>query len=404
MDKFKQKMSQKNYFDKKLLQFISFLTRNQKIMDSKEISRCFELNGEKICERTTRRWFQDLQTDLDYYAVPRYEKLGLAYCHIFISGLKNIDMVKIIPYNSFFLCGTRLETSESNTLLAYLIPREHLKDFENFWAAAKKSNLLDNYEIFTARDTVYFYSKFHETFHQGVSNFATDDENYFFDILQNALRKNHAIEIDKNIRENPLIIPIILERFRETWSSPKIWKSAREKLNENIWDYIKDLRTRLNRSDNAGIKLVQRTLKYVNADFDSFFRQVKVDYAPLFSHKNNLFAYLMLDIGQEKLLDFMKVLHKNSLQCAVFLPHDKKNRYMFFTLTDFSGYNRIVQTLGTYKNTKKTIMWADHEATKKYWTRDFMKFDYSKAFDPKNCEWVYEHDKYMDKLDNLAGN
>jgi len=48
-------------------------------------------------------------------------------------------------------------------------------------------------------------------------------------------------------------------------------------------------------------------------------------------------------------------------------------------------------------------MWADHEATKQYWTRDFMKFDYSKAFDPKDCKWIYEHDKYVRKLENLAG-
>jgi len=397
-------MSQNKHFSKKTLQLISLLTRNQKLLDTKKMSELLKNAGQKVCERTVRRWFDDLQRSteyFDYYPVPRYEKLGLVYSWVFINGLKNMDLIKIIPYNTYFISGTHLQSLGPSTVVAYFIPKEHLTDFENYWKAAQKLNLFDSYELFDVRDTVYFYSKFHETFHNGVSNFTVEDNNYFFDILDSALKRNVTIELDKNFRENPLTVAIVLERFRESWSSTKVWRAAKEKLGEGVWDYVKDLRTRLNRSDASGIRLAQKTLGYVNENFDKFFRQIKVDYAPVWSHKNNLFVHFILDIGTDGLSDFVKILHKNSIQCAVFLPYNNPKRHMFFAVTDFSGLDKVVHSINSL-NAKKSVLWVDREATKKYWTRDFMKFDYSKVFDPKKCEWVYQHNKYMAQLEKLA--
>lgn len=302
-------MSEK--FQKNKLQFISFLARNQKILSPEEISKAFEINGKKVCERTIRRWFRSLQKSsepLDYYPVPRYEKFGFVYSWVLLENVNaNVaDLIKIIPYITFFLSGTRLDSLKESVLVAYFTPKDNIKDFEEFWRRARALNLIGSFTIFHAQRTVYFYSKLHETFHKGVANFEVEDDDYFHKILRSSLRKRTEVELDPYIKKNPLAMAIISEHFKEQWPATKVWASAKQKLGDGIWDYIRDIHARLKRTDSAGVKFVRETFKDLNKDFETFFQQVKLDYAPLWLHKNNLFAYILLDIKEDKVPEFMK--------------------------------------------------------------------------------------------------
>ncbi|HKZ49396.1 MAG TPA: hypothetical protein VJ110_00095 [Candidatus Nanoarchaeia archaeon] len=79
-----------------------------------------------------------------------------------------------------------------------------------------------------------------------------------------------------------------------------------------------------------------------------------------------------------------------------------------YLITNLDKMNFIMSRLlpeNCNPNFKTRVVLLDMDEYRSYYSkaRHYMKFDYSKVFDPKTCSWRYEHEKYMAELQKLAG-
>jgi hypothetical protein len=398
-------------FDYNVLNFLYLLSKHQKVMNSLEISKYLQQLGYNIVDRTVRRRFKFLKDNpddcTDYFSHVKFESVGLVQVHVFFSNLNeifldtlpNLSYVFFSSYNFKEYCYT-----------CYLVPKEQLDDFKDF-LSSYKGKLFEDMELIIANKTINIYSPFHEILDRsGNINFPKEgiDNSYFIEMMRQRLADEQDT-VHPAIAKCPLLVPILLESFREHWTAAEIWSAIKDKMGENIWNCIYSLRRRSIRTDTIGIKLVQDLRKFLKDNSDKFYQQTRIYYSPFFS-KDNVSAYLLLDLADPK--DLLKLAKEVSEHCveSIFYPSaslSEDNTIILFTLTSHKEYNHILHDLlpkYLRQGGKSKTFAMNHNKTKKFWNRKYMKADYSKFFDPDTCSLKLDIDKYRHEVDELLIN
>lgn len=399
-------------FDKKLLEFMYFLTTQQKFMNSQQISKVLTIKGKKVTDRTIRRWFTHLKKDrnFNYFPYAKYEKLGLLPVYVFIEGMTNPEVLEIVPYNVYVEAGINSKTIKSMVVVEYFVPFKMYDKFDIFWRKARKLKLIKNFKLVRCKSAVASFSPFHRAIsnsHIDLSGITEADHKKHTEILREAINEVSVPEFDKEIKKNPLIALMLLSYFREHYSSTKLWSLFKKSLGEKIWDYVPDYKIRSRKRDSGGIKFLQKTLKHVHSNYNSYIRQLRVSYKPFYAG-NTVGVYITIKLkNKDKFLEFASQLAKHSL-IGVVHPSFKSGDHSIFHMvaTNANNFTKVLGSLlqNYVSNTNNTIVvLRDFDKTHELLERpSFNKVNYTHLLDPQTCEWRYEHKKYLRQLESLV--
>lgn len=382
-------------FDRRLLVLLHFLTKQRKVLNSREIAQKFVLpNGRKVTDRSIRRWFTFLQGQcLDYYHDVKYENLALVPVYILLRKPVNAQkLLQMFPLHDYVTYVFDTKIMEEIFFVRYLIPKNLLKQFNKFWKKAKAQGLVENFWIYYFMSPTLIYSPFHKVLDRHGefqdSEIGEEEYNFFFNSLSENLTRKKEFKLSEPVKENPLIVPLLFTQYREQWSSLKIWQDMKNRLGKEVWNYIKRAKIK---SEGLGIRRVQDTFKQIYSQHkEIFLNQVKVEYDPIILNKN-ITTFLILDLdNKQKLTEFTKRLAQKSLQTYVYPSLTDESKAMFFFVSGNSATREVLSELlpeyskGTAFN---RIFWRNRKRIGEIWGRHTAKFDYSKIFDPINCEW-----------------
>lgn len=387
-------------YDNKMMEFIYFLTKNQKFMNSVEIAKEFKPSKGKISDRTIRRWFNRLQQGcFDYYPTIKYEAFAFRLTYVLLRNLRTDKILNIIPHINYLTCGFNFNDSDQCYLLSYLVPSNKKREFAEFWDMVRKLDIADEVLLFPLKTPTEFYSPFHKiTKSNGELDFSKQDfdNTYFEEIFSRNFERKAEAVMESVVLENPLLIPTVFEYFREHWSSKKVWFNIKRKVGDKIWDYVPKVNKKTN---GVGINLVQETMRDLHGKYyPTFFQQIRVFYEPLLSKAVDLYIFLEIKdwYGIKELL---KSIAKLSLNLTVYPPVDKSKTMVLAALTNSKEFPNIVRIIREYDYSAKIdVLWRDIEKSSQYWNRDLLKMDFT-LFNPKTFLWEYNHDYYMKTLD-----
>lgn len=395
-------------YDREKLELMYFLTQNNKFMNHAEIARTFGKTKD-LSERTVRRWLKQLQKyRFDYWPALHYHNFNLRWVCVTVENLRDCRFLKAHPYLVYIFSGTNLQNFAKTLVLGYLIPQKNLPDFKAFLAEAKNKNIFDTSFSFAVKTAIpYAYAPFNKIIMQdGNFQFSEDyGTDFFINKIAEIINRKSNPEVLKQIRKNPLIVPILFEYLREHWSSRRVWFNAKNKLGPKIWDYVHKIKKRKHRQDSIGIRLVQEATRQINQNSDMFFLQTKVDYVP-FHYKAVVLQIFLKLKDASHLLKFCESIAKNALMSAFCIGENNDKLLGLYIMTNSDKMNHIVCNLLPHNvdpKFKTKIVCLNLDEYNSYYSkaRHYMKFDYSKVFDPKKCAWIYEHGKYVAELKRL---
>jgi len=393
-------------FDKRLLEFMYQLTLHQKLMAPKEMSQVITIQGKKVSERTIKRWLKWLKEHhyFTYYPSIRYERLGFTSYFIHLEDLNDKRLLEIIPYKVYLMNGHSIRNGRECFYAYYYVPNERAREFENFWKIAKNKNLFENFKIMKSKKIITLYSPYHEVLDSsGQITCKSKSINLYNSQLASVLNEKIKEGVHESIKENPLIIPLVLEYFKDYFSSKKIWHSINSKAGISAWSYIKDLRTINLKSDGRAINFIQNTVRRLYKNFNVYFRQVKVSYGPIYKAGNiNLILFLGTQ-NKNRILDLIGDVLKGSLYvtCAF-----SENGGLFLdTLTNGEGVNNILSAIAKHRVSLNELSFINYGKSSEYWenkTKGWLKQHYHELFDPKTVSWKYDSEKYLRELNLLS--
>jgi len=187
--------------------------------------------------------------------------------------------------------------------------------------------------------------------------------------------------VDKSyVKRNPLLIPTIFEYDKEHISSVEVWKRIKGRLGNDVWKYF---RKTTPKSDHMGIKKVQQTLKELSSN--EMIKYMNVVYAPF--EERNHFVWFEIDLS----LTNLKKLFSNLalISPMIFIYQSKENKYRFLLTTLITNYlvDEVISLIMDYGKLKN-LFFIDYKNSSYVWNYEWMKFDYSKNFDPSTKDWL----------------
>lgn len=387
-------------YNKDLLEFMYNLTFTPKIRPPLDISKFLELRGQKVSERTIKRWFMYLGNNIAYHARINYASLNLQTVYVLLKEA-HPKLLTTIPYSVVPFYGYDATNLIKYTGTHFPIPIGKEKELEEFLTNAKELNLLQDFELFPYNQVADSYLPFHEVIDlEGNFKFnQTYDISHFEALFDYAVRKPSEQKLSKIVEKNPITLPIIVEYSRKRWSSHKVWFAMNENLEDNLWNYIKRKKSKIRERQGAGVALVQKSVRDIQLAHDELFRQVRVFYGP-FNDDKNVVANIFIKLkNHEQIKELFKEIAQKAIITSFYLP------------TDLSNKLRIALTTNIESQTK-----ISNEILPKYIDNDYdnkvifrrkqnkeinMKLNYSKLFNPKTCEWEFDLEKYKENLTHL---
>ncbi len=396
----------KDPFNRRLLSILYTLVRNKRYMNSYSIAEYLSYDNKRISKRTVERWFRYLnkseyETGFAYYPYFRYEALGLNLFIIILTNLKNKELLDTIPYITHLTKG--YDGVNRYSISSYSVPVRESDRFKEFWKYAKKKGLFDDYLSFESKTPVAFYSPFHEIVSKNgkliFPNNYDIDNSHFTKLLTSDLRKSPPIKMHDILPNNPLIVPIVIEYSRRNLSSKQVWLNIKKKMKNEVLNYIGS------NSDGVGIRYVQKTMRFLNQNFDSFFQQIRISYYPFY--KDNVTFYLLLKLkNRNSIVKLAEEVSKHSISIVVCPELEpSKNLVMIYVLTNIQEMDNVLYNIVpdyVDRSWKNKVIIQHYEEAKKHWKEKYTKLDYKGLFNLKKCEWIYNQKKYLRKLENLS--
>ena len=395
-------------FDKRLLEFMYQLTLHQKLMTPKEMSQNITIQGKKVSERTIKRWLKHLKENyyFTYYPSINYECLGLSGVGLVLLGLKHASVLDAIPYKTYLMKGVDLKSHENCFFANYRIPEGKFDEFYNFWKTAKNKGIVKDFFAFKLKQIITAYSPIHKVIEpRGTLTFA---DNLDVETSESVKRAMRAEPKQNNQIKVPLVVPIILEHFKDYVSSKKIWYKLKEKFGGEVWSIIKKSHPLVRvkkQTDGAGIKCVQHTLKFLYQNFDEFFQQIKFAYGPLYSKNINLYFALQLKNPQNLEVLVTSLLRKSA--CVITYKTYKNGQVILELITNSESVASIVSLVSSLAARSKLnrVLLMDYGDSSAYWeneTKGWLKQHYHELFNPKTASWKYDSKKYLRELQQLS--
>ncbi len=394
-------------YDGKLLEMMYLLTRKQRYMNPAEVARYLSMQGKQVTDRTVRRWFDYLHRHhFDYFPYPRYSAMGLV--PVWVLTDFNEKVLEAVPHKSAIVHGLDSRTLEKCLFCMYLVPAEHVKEFKGLWKSSPS-----RCHVFEIGSAVAFYSPFHELIDRnGIATFPEDhtvDNSHFTQLLRSNIENESETKVDDRIVNNPMMIPIIWECFRQHMSSQKIWDSFEKRAGEAAWGFVNVPKIRRRRRNGCGIRHVQNTMRDMHDNFHDFFQQTRIAYYPFYTHHNNM-LYMILRLKERKhIIPLSEMISKHSISMVAYPPRDGKSRVMiYYVLTNSRETLNIISDLiqpyidKSFDN--KVIMEDFGKAAKyrdqrqQYRKEHYMMSNYHRLFDPAKCRWKFDAEDYSKKL------
>jgi hypothetical protein len=365
------------------------------------------IQGQKVSERTIKRWLKHLKENhyFTYYPSIKYECLGLSGVNLILLGLKQTSVLDIIPYKTYLMKGVDLKTHEQCFFANYRIPQGTFEEFCKFWKTAKNKGVVKDFFTSKLKQIITIYSPIHKIIGPlGTLTVSDNSEG----VPSEFVEKIMCAEPKLNQVKAPLIVPVLLEHFKDYVSSKKIWYSVKEKFGDDAWSIIKKSHSLIRvkkQTDGIGIKCVQHTLNFLYQNFDEFFQQMKLAYGPLYSKNINLYFVLKLKEPQN-LKDLVTSLLRKSL-CVITYKTYKDGLVILELVTNSESMASIVSMISglTVRSKLNRMLLIDYEDSSAYWenkTKGWLKQHYHELFDPKTVSWKYNSEKYLDALEQLS--
>ncbi|MBI4015935.1 MAG: hypothetical protein HY362_04420 [Candidatus Aenigmarchaeota archaeon] len=390
----------KHAFNKKLLEFAYLLSHSKKLLQPKEMTEMLNSQGNNVTERTVRRWLNSLRRHgFQYYPYPRYESFGLNLVILTAWNVKNNALLSILPYRSYIAEGFEFNNNSKCNIIFYTIPDGHLSSFKTFWEQAKKSKLIDNYDIHMPNASVNIYSPLHKILDNDGNFVDADFEHgeHPFELLEKSMKKEYSASIHPHIKKNPILLPLAFEMNRNFNSISNLSRSLRKNLGKSAVHY-----------NPTGITSgkIKEGLHSFEQNFDELFQQMKIIYDPLYSGEN-ITLHLMLDLKPNvNLSELTRKISKYAVKTIVYPSRDNSRHAVFYILTNQKNITRIFMNVisdSIKLDGHNHYIWQSYEESKnKFWkTQDDLRFKYHEHFDPKNMSWKYDHSSYMSALRSL---
>ena len=369
-------------YNKKLLNFMYQLTKLKRFESYRKLSRHITVDeGRHVSPKTVQKWIKFLSEKVSYnnkklvkflyYPTFFYEKFGLRRVFVLSQLTKetknNIRNILKIDYNDY-ACWLYDTTKLSYVLLtAYLIPKGF--NLKKRFNELKKQGTLSDYEIISTHKGFYFYSPWSKVIDR-YGNFHPENNDkgeieQQIEKFKYYVKHLPKIEVIKQVKQNPLIVPAVFEYSREYYSSRKVWFALKKKLKQDVWLYI---RRRKKETDYVGIKRVQQALNDIHKT--GIFHQIRVEYLPLEFHQN-FYVYGLSNANS------LYSITSNSISSCV---HPLHNRLFFISLTNKEGLFNMLSKIRLDR-----LMLLDYKRSLNLLLRAY-KFNY-RLFDPVNCRW-----------------
>jgi len=395
-------------FDKRLLEFMYQLTLHQKLMTHKEMSQVITIQGEKVSERTIKRWLKYLKENhyFTYHPSIKFEQLGLQSVVIILYGLKNQSILDIIPYKIYLMRGTDFKINQDCFFINYKIPIGNFEKFCDFWRVARTKGIIENFSVFEIEQVTALYSPIHKMISPNGSISATEaDNNYFLDLLETRLNK-----IEKKSKFSaPFMTLVAIEYLKDFASSNKVWEQLYKKFGDDIWLLMKKCPTiKLQikkRSSGVGIMCVQKVLRYLRENSDSLIQQIRLAYGPLYAKNVNL-QITFKTKDKPTLLSLIRKISKFSLS-IIFYHLPLRNVAMLELVTSGELVSDILLNIknAALKSKVNRLIWFDYKDSSNFWEskkESWLKLKHQDLFDPETVSWRYDSKKYLHEINMLS--
>ncbi len=388
------------------MKLLSFLTRRQAWLSPSEISKDFTLDGGKISPRTVQRWFRILRETggLVYYPYPRANVLGLSDVLVTVHGLRNPAVLGILPFGASFSVEVGLDKGESFVRQGYWVPATAMREFGQFWKVAGDLDLLTNVEVYTSRNTHFIFSPFEDvTREDGAAIWSRPADNaYFKTLIRRQFLEPFEVRIGELISAAPLIVPLVLERLWEHYSSRQVWQAIEQRGMIRVLAHAKGLRARDLRKPGAALHLLQQQWDHLMQHFEDAFVQPRV-YFDWPSLRNSAFLSVMMRAASsEAMLEGVCRMSERSIITTLRPSIKLDGRCYASCFLPSDQLAPVARIIGEYHSgdSPPLVTIQDRAATLEMFQPSFCKLDWS-LFDPSHLSWNFGGDAYLERLKAL---
>jgi len=386
------------------MRLMTFLTRRQAWLLSKDIAREFRPAGKTITGRTVERWFAFLREHggFTYYPYPKASALGLQDILVQVRGLKDPKILGILPFAASFNVEVGLADGAPFVTQAYWVPGDALRPFEEFWETARDLGLLEEARILRSRNTHTIFSPFHEAVTaDGHAEIPRElDNTYFASLLKRNLAERFEVRLAERVAASPLVIPIVIEHLWQHHSSKGVWESIQAMGTEHLRRYGGNVLRKVG-SPGAAVKLLQRQWRGLVEHYDEVFLQPRVffDWPSL---KDSVFLSCTIGTDSDKMLDTALRISRWSIVTA-FKPGLGPEGWCH--LACFLPSSRVLNVLRIVHEAHRrreppVVAMQDQEATFGLFQPAYCKVDW-RLFDPVALSWRFDGEAYMERLKGL---
>ncbi len=388
------------------MKLMTFLTRRQAWLSPLEISNRFKLDGGRVSARTVHRWFSVLRENggFVYYPYPRANVLGLSDVLLTVHGLRNPAVLGILPFGSSFNVEVGLDKGESFIRQGYWVPATAMRDFREFWKAARDLDLLEDVELYTSRNTHFIFSPFEDmTTEDGSAVWSRPaDNSHFKSLIQRDFQEPFEVRIGELMSASPLIVPLVVEHIWEFYSSRQVWEAIGQKGVSRVWAFTKGLPARNVRKPGAALHFLQQQWDNLMQHFEEVFVQPRVffDWPSL---RNSAFLTVMMKgASSQAMLEAVIRMSERSIYTSLkpSVEHDGWCHVNCFLPSD--QFAPVARIIGEYHSgdSPPLVTVQDRAATLELFQPSFCKLDWS-LFDPSNISWTFHGDDYLERLKTL---
>ncbi len=398
-------MSRMELFDPRLMRLLTFITRHQAWLSHKEVAKSFRLDGRPLTSRTIHRWFVFLRENgsFVYYPYPKANVLGLQDVLVRIHGLKNPEILSLLPFGASFQVEVGMADGVPFVNQGYWVPGNAMEAFQDYWRTARDLGLLTEVDLFQSRNTHFIYSQFESlTTPDGAASLhGPVDNRHFESLLKLHLKGQFEVKVGDVIVKSPLIVPIVLEHIWTHYSSRHVWQAIREKGEAPIKAYGRAL-ARVYDRPGAALRLVQQQWAAVLRDFNKTFSQPRVffDWTGL---KNAMFLSFMIKPGAiERMIEAAVRLSQKAIYTSFKPGVGYEERCL---VTCFAPNDQLVPLMETvrecHRDREPPIMAVqDQNGTFELFQKAFCRVDW-RLFDPATLTWTFDGENYVERLKKL---
>jgi hypothetical protein len=393
-------------FDSRLMKLLTFLTRRQAWLAPNEVSGDFRPDGGQITPRTIHRWFHVLREkgSFIYYPYPKANVLGLQDVLVRIRGLRNPDILGILPFAASFNVEVGLGDGQPFVSQGYWVPASAMEAFKDFWRVTRDLGFASEVGIFPDRNTHFIFSPFDKLITEdGAAALAEPvDNSYFEPLLRRHIKGKFEVRVSDRVAEAPLTIPLVIEHIWVHYSSRHVWQAIREKGEEAIRHYAKGPFARIFERPGAALRLLQQQWSGLLDNFEEVFLQPRVLF--LWTAVRN--AMWVSAMFRPKSIDTMVEAATRLSQRSILVQlrpgveFDERCHVLCWAPND--QLPSILHTVRQYHEGHDPPFFAvmDQQATIDLFQPSFCKLDW-RLFDPNTLSWQFDESRYIERLKGL---